>query len=65
MLDFNNNAYLTDLGSIRKMNILIKSKSKVITTYHYAPPELLRYEPQTESDIWSLGCLIHEIFTGK
>ncbi|XP_068693987.1 serine/threonine-protein kinase ULK4-like [Montipora foliosa] len=33
---------------------------------HYMAPEILKGEPHSKaSDLWSFGCVLHELFTGK
>jgi hypothetical protein len=53
---------LTDFGLIAKTNTI---KKTVQTRYYRAPEILLGYEFNQQIDLWSLGCTIYELATGK
>ena len=53
---------LTDFGLIEKIN----SDHHTISTRYYRSPEtILGLEYDNKTDIWSLGCSIYELITGK
>jgi len=58
---------LADFGISSKLSELQKKKNaEVVGTPYWMAPEVIRSEGvQTVSDIWSLGCTIIELLTGK
>jgi len=59
----NVNIKLTDFGGCVYMN---DKSSFSIQTRHYRSPEiLLQYEYDEKCDVWSIGCLLWELLTGK
>jgi len=58
---------LADFGLARAFSVPLKVYTHEVVTLWYRPPEILlgqvRYGPST--DIWSLGCIIQEMATGK
>ena len=49
------------------MNLTIKPTLIIVLDNHfYTAPEILRGgEYSVSSDLWSLGCILYEMFTGK
>lgn len=63
-----NELLLIDLGSSQKISKLNKNnlKFKLIQTRYYRSPEVILGLPYTEKvDIWSIGCTLYELYTGK
>jgi len=63
-LSNNNDVKLGDFGIAKSLeNTLALAQTKVGTPY-YMSPEVCRSEKySTETDIWSLGCIIYELCT--
>ena len=65
MIDVNNQVKLTDFG-IAKLQDKTISKETLFYTPSYASPEQIRGEKVDErSDIYSLGCTLYEMLTGR
>lgn len=60
-----NHCFITDFGvcSYIENNICVDQKFNV--TAQYCAPEVWENNTNTKSDIWSLGCIIYELATGK
>ena len=59
---------LIDLGSSQKISTIskIKYKYKLVQTRYYRSPEIILGLPYSEKiDIWSIGCSLYELYTGK
>ncbi|KAL6600030.1 kinase-like protein [Neocallimastix sp. 'constans'] len=57
---------LTDFGVSRRLNVMDEKASAVVGTPNWMAPEIITLKgivPQ--SDLWSLGCTIIELYTGK
>jgi len=57
---------LTDFGVSRRLNVMDEKTSAVVGTPNWMAPEIITLSgivPQ--SDLWSLGCTIIELYTGK
>ncbi|ORX81854.1 Pkinase-domain-containing protein [Anaeromyces robustus] len=57
---------LTDFGVSRRLNVMDEKTSAVVGTPNWMAPEIITMSgivPQ--SDLWSLGCTIIELYTGK
>jgi len=67
LLKKNGDVKLADFGISSKLSDLQKKKNaEVVGTPYWMAPEVIRGEGvQTVSDIWSLGCTIVELLTGK
>ena len=67
LLDEYGGAHLSDFGIGRLLGgQSITSSSELIGTADYMAPELLRHEPATAAvDIYSTGCMLHELLTGE
>lgn len=63
LLDSNKHIKLADFGSA--IEIGADSESKEAGTQNYAAPELLLGKGGKAADLWSLGCILFEMFTGK
>ena len=66
MSDFNYEARvrIADVGSAIKLSGPNDTTTRRIGTPGYVAPEVLRGEPYSfPCDIWSLGCLIHVLFS--
>lgn len=61
LINFLNQAFISDLGSIKKMNL---SASKISITKNHSALEIFDFKPVLESDVWSFGCVMQEVFTG-
>lgn len=61
---YSSNAVLADFGLARDAE---ESETMYVCTRFYRPPELIaRYEGASNgSDIWSVGCILFEVCTGK
>jgi serine/threonine protein kinase len=55
LMNFLNEAYLSDLGSVREMNL---SASILSITKNHSAPEIFDFKPVLESDIYSFGCIM-------
>ena len=56
------NIVLTDFGSAHKINGL---DDELQTRYYRAPEIILNIDISEKIDIWSIGCIAYEIFTGS
>uniref|UniRef100_G0U4G9 Protein kinase, putative n=1 Tax=Trypanosoma vivax (strain Y486) TaxID=1055687 RepID=G0U4G9_TRYVY len=56
---------LCDFGCCKRINELNKQANCVIGTPLYMAPELIKGEGNHKSDIWSMGCSLFELATGK
>ena len=62
---------ITDFGTAKQLNInssedIAKASASLKGTPYYMAPEVLKRTGHTVSaDIWSLGCLVIEMLTGK
>ena len=57
---------LADFGRSFKLSRPDETTSFRISTPGYIPPEMLKGLPYSFSiDVWSLGCLMHTLLTGK
>ena len=67
LLDEDGGAHLSDFGIGRLLGgQSVTSSSELIGTAEYMAPELLRHEPATAAvDVYSAGCLLHELLTGE
>lgn len=66
LLDLRNHAYLADFGLARAVSNTTQAMHTGRGTPLYAPPEQhKRLEITSQSDIYSFGILLFEIFTGK
>ncbi len=66
MLDDEGNAYLTDFGIATRLVDASDAGRPYATSPAYVPPEELRGEPLTlRADIYALGMLTFELFTGQ
>ena len=64
LIDSNRHLKLSDFGSAIKIGI--DKDEKEAGTQNYAAPELLvGKEGGLASDLWSLGCILYEMLTGK
>lgn len=66
MIDENGRAKITDFGLAIAREIVFRS-AKTSGTPHYMAPELLsgKGKPTFQSDIYSLGAILYEMFTGQ
>ena len=53
---------LADFGNCRKINY---SEFDIQTRYYRAPEIILGYKYNKNCDMWSVGCIIYELLTGK
>ncbi|EQC37947.1 CMGC/CDKL protein kinase [Saprolegnia diclina VS20] len=67
LLDANGNVKLCDFGVARAIQFEGEALSDYVATRWYRPPEqeLRCTNYSYNADIWSLGCVIAELFTGK
>jgi serine/threonine-protein kinase len=70
LVDENNHVRLIDFTLARKipkgLGKLLKTKAPVQGTYSYMPPEQIRgKEVDARADIYSFGCMVYELMTGK
>lgn len=72
LLDEDNNAYLTDFGiatnlaNSKQPRVEINGRKAIIGSPEYMAPEQILNEPITpQTDIYSLGIVLYQIFTGK
>lgn len=71
-----NKAYLIDFGIAKVVNEALREKTRAKGTYFYIPPEIFEDKDDvnkektilvkvtSETDIWSLGCIISYLFSG-
>ncbi len=65
MVDGQGQAKITDFG-LAIVDAERESHREVAGTLRYMAPEQLRGEPASQaSDLWALGAVIHELFTGR
>ncbi|BFZ08383.1 hypothetical protein BsWGS_11422 [Bradybaena similaris] len=63
-LDDRNNVKVGDLGIARELDYTAQKAGTFIGTFCYMSPEVLQGSTYSyETDIWSLGCCIHEVMT--
>ena len=66
LLDVEKHAYLTDFGLSKQLTDTTRAIHTGHGTPQYSPPEQHTRAPiQTRSDIYSLGIILYEIFTGS
>jgi protein kinase-like protein len=68
ILQQNGDVKLTDFGFARPLRRMGPAQTRpghVVGTPHYMPPELLQeQEPDTRSDLYAVGIVLYEMFTG-
>ncbi len=67
LVDKENNIKIADFGLARAFNFPMKEYTKEIVTLWYRAPDLILGEKKydMDCDMWSLGCILAEIVTGK
>jgi serine/threonine protein kinase len=64
-----NNVFISDFGIrswFTKYNRITNQMMRVVGTVQYVAPEVLQNgKPALPADIWALGCIGYELFTGK
>ena len=63
-----NKLILIDLGSSQKISKInkLRYKYKLVQTRYYRSPEIILGLPYSEKiDVWSIGCSLYELYTGK
>ena len=66
LIDELENPKITDFGIAKTLKNSRKKTNKIVGSYMYMSPEaLLGKTCETNADIWSLGCIIHELCTFK
>jgi serine/threonine protein kinase len=64
LLDDLSNPKITDFGISEFFHKLKKPLATFVENYFYMSPEMLRGEEyEGNTDIWSLGCILHELYT--
>jgi len=64
LLDDLNNPKITDFGISEFFHKFKKPCVTFAENYFYESPEILRGEKyEGNTDIWSLGCILHELYT--
>jgi len=62
LLDDIGNAKISDFGISKTLDACKKRTNTIVGSYTYMSPEALKgHTCETNSDIWSLGCIIHEL----
>ncbi|XP_059149804.1 serine/threonine-protein kinase cst-1-like [Physella acuta] len=57
---------ISDFGVAKILNTFSKSHTKGTGTCHWMAPEILQEVPyDSKVDIWSLGCTVYQMITGK
>ena len=66
-IDVEGNTKLGDFNLARSFQLPLGKYTHEVTTLYYRAPEILlgTTEYATGIDIWSLGCILAELFTGK
>lgn len=65
-LDKDDNVQLGDFGISKMLQSTMECARTMVGTPYYLSPELCREEPyNNKSDIWSIGCILYELCTGK
>ncbi|CAL1528177.1 unnamed protein product [Lymnaea stagnalis] len=63
-LDDRQNVKIGDLGIARELDFTIQYAETFIGSYIYMSPEILKTSRYTtKTDVWSLGCVVHEVMT--
>lgn len=67
LVNLKNEAKIADFGLARTFSNELRPYSQEVVTLWYRAPELLigQAEYSCEIDIWSIGCILFEIITGK
>ena len=67
MIDKNGIIKLADFGLARAFGVPIRTLTHEVLTLWYRAPEILlgQKEYSTPIDIWSIGCIVLEMLTGK
>ncbi|XP_065900703.1 uncharacterized protein [Dysidea avara] len=67
--DSKGNIKIADFGTSKHLQTIHFSEAKANTftgTWHWMAPEVFKCQPiNTKSDIWSVGCTVFEMLTGK
>lgn len=62
LLDEKGNPKISDFGIAKTLESSKKRTGTIVGSYMYMSPEALLGKPcETSSDIWSLGCIVHEL----
>jgi NIMA (never in mitosis gene a)-related kinase len=62
LIDDMGNPKISDFGISKTLEACKKRTNTIVGSYTYMSPEALKgNECETNSDIWSLGCIIHEL----
>lgn len=66
LMDELGNPKISDFGISKTLESAKKSTKSIIGSYFYMSPEAMKGQScETNSDIWSLGCIMHELCTFK
>ena len=66
LIDSGNNIKIADFGiAVKQQNLECETPSEVGSPYWMAPEVIEMKPPTPKADIWSVGCLTVELFTGK
>jgi serine/threonine-protein kinase len=65
MIDGRGQARLTDFGIASATDVLAGEEASVGTPAYMAPEQLEGRGATVKSDLWSLGLVLHELFTGR
>jgi len=65
-MDSLGNPKISDFGISKTLENSKKYTNSIVGSYFYMSPEALKGDSySTSSDVWSLGCIMHELCTFK